>query len=364
MKLESLNSVIDSINLFAGFLAFTIVIKQVLSPKKLWINYIIILLYLSYGVIILSFHMEMTGKMLEYPFLIGTSWPFHSFNASSFYLYVKVLVNPSLRLTKKYLISFLPGLLYILTLTPSVYALSTPEKISILLDYKSFTIISFYNLIFFNVPIIIFVVLSIKELRLFWSKESLKNTQVFRIVFILLNLAIIGVILNAIGLITESILILRIDSLIFNMVLFTPFLLSYRYPGFMHNLSVEISKEKYRQSQLGGLDVDSVITRLMELIEIEKIFTDPELNMEKISEELQISKHQLSEILNNRLQVDFKNFINTCRINEAKKLFTDNSEDTILQIAFSVGFNSKTAFNTAFKKITSTTPSEYRKKNP
>jgi AraC-like DNA-binding protein len=97
-------------------------------------------------------------------------------------------------------------------------------------------------------------------------------------------------------------------------------------------------------------------------VEIEKIFIDPVLDIGKISEELRISKHQLSEILNSKLKMDYKNYVNSYRIEEAKKLLENEPGHTILQIAYAVGFNSKTAFNTAFKKMTNITPTEYRKK--
>ena len=363
MNFDTFNKVVDVINLYLGILAIIIALTHMLSKNKKWLTYIVIAIYFSYSIILVSFSLEVSGKMYEYPHLLGISWPFHSFIAAAFFIYVKILVSPSSQLKKIHLLYFVPGLLYTVSLMPFLFFKSAHEKIKILQVYEQWDIISFLNLIFFNIVIIIFVVLSLNEIRLFWSRERLKKFKHFRIVFSLLVIAIVGVIFNCIGLIFESNFILRIDSIIFNIVLFTPFFLGYRYPNFMHNLATEVSNEKYKQSQLKGLNVDAVITRLTELVEIEKIYTDPELDINKLSEKLELSKHQLSEILNDKLNVNYWTYINSCRIEEAKRLLIENPEDSILKIAYSVGFNSNSVFYTAFGKITDISPSEYRKKN-
>lgn len=209
----------------------------------------------------------------------------------------------------------------------------------------------------------IFVVLSINETRFVWNADKIKNVMFFRIVFLLSIELIVAYFFVLISILVKSDLMLRIDSLVFNQIIFIPFLLSYRYPNLMHNFSVAVSEEKYKQSQINGLNVDSVVSRLNDLLGIEKIFTDPELNINTVSEQLQISSHQLSEIINKKLQVNFRTLIKNYRIEEAQGLLIDKPDDTILKIAYAVGFNSKTTFNNTFVNITSMTPSEYRQKN-
>jgi len=71
----------------------------------------------------------------------------------------------------------------------------------------------------------------------------------------------------------------------------------------------------------------------------------------------------LSQIINENLHLSFFDFINSYRIKEAGKrlVSSDYQKYTILAIAMNVGFNSKSAFNMAFKKFTNKTPSEYKK---
>ncbi len=77
-------------------------------------------------------------------------------------------------------------------------------------------------------------------------------------------------------------------------------------------------------------------------------------------EELDISQHQLSEILNNSLGKSFTDYINIARIEESRQLLIHKRDASILEIAFESGFNSKSSFYNAFKKFTGKTPGEYK----
>ncbi|UWY28269.1 helix-turn-helix domain-containing protein [Flavobacterium sp. TR2] len=103
--------------------------------------------------------------------------------------------------------------------------------------------------------------------------------------------------------------------------------------------------------------------RLLQLMELEKPFLDFDLSLVKLAGSMKISTHILSYVINNGFDENFYQFINRYRIEEAKKLMADAETDrlSLLGIGFAVGFNSKTVFNTTFKKVTGQTPSEYKK---
>ena len=96
-----------------------------------------------------------------------------------------------------------------------------------------------------------------------------------------------------------------------------------------------------------------------------KPFLDPELSLFKLASQLDISSHLLSYVINNGCDENFHQFINRYRIEEAKKMIQDSGMQhlSLMGIAFEVGFNSKTVFNTTFKKSTNQTPSEFKKSN-
>ena len=109
-------------------------------------------------------------------------------------------------------------------------------------------------------------------------------------------------------------------------------------------------------------ELEALKERLSDLMTIEKPYLDSELNLVKLAESMQVSPHQLSYIINAGFNENFYQFVNRFRVEKAKELLRDAGENhTMLAVAFGAGFNSKTAFNTTFKKLTGQTPSEFRK---
>lgn len=125
-----------------------------------------------------------------------------------------------------------------------------------------------------------------------------------------------------------------------------------------------IPEEKYKGSTLTQQRSKQLLNELLKVMAAEKPFLDPELSLQKLGQRLGITKEDLSQVINEQLGMNFKNFLNKHRIEEAKKRLLDPQENqfVLLKIAFDVGFNSKSAFNASFKKVTGLSPSEYRKK--
>ncbi len=113
-------------------------------------------------------------------------------------------------------------------------------------------------------------------------------------------------------------------------------------------------------------EVAALKEQLLVLMEAQKLYLDSDLNLVKLAEELKVSSHQLSYVINTGFAENFFQFINKYRVEKAKELLLNSEKNnyTILGIAFESGFNSKTSFNTTFKKFTNQTPSEFKKKSP
>lgn len=97
----------------------------------------------------------------------------------------------------------------------------------------------------------------------------------------------------------------------------------------------------------------------------QKTYLNPELTLDMLAESLAIPAKDLSMIINRHFNLNFYEFINGYRIEEVQKRLIDpaNKDKTITDIYLEVGFNSKSVFNTFFKKLVGKTPSEYRQ-NP
>ncbi len=106
-----------------------------------------------------------------------------------------------------------------------------------------------------------------------------------------------------------------------------------------------------------------IMSRLMHKINTEKVYLTEELTLPMLAKEIGITPPQLSEFINNYFDMNFNSFINKYRIEEAKKIILENSDKTILNIAFEVGFNSLSVFYKAFIKFEDITPAAFRKLN-
>jgi AraC-like DNA-binding protein len=110
-------------------------------------------------------------------------------------------------------------------------------------------------------------------------------------------------------------------------------------------------------------DIQNKIIHLEEFMKVNEPFLDPSLTIYSLAKLLNIPPNELSVLINRNLNTPFFSFINGYRIKKAMDLLRnpEHNKLTILEILYKVGFNSKSSFNTSFKKITNQTPSEYRK---
>ena len=119
---------------------------------------------------------------------------------------------------------------------------------------------------------------------------------------------------------------------------------------------------KYFNSSLKEAEIQRISAALIQSMDVDKIFLDADLNIEKLAVALTCRKHHLSQVLNEKLLLSFNEFISRKRIAEAKMLLADKNFNhfKIASVAFESGFNSLSSFNDAFKKSEGITPSQYR----
>ncbi len=123
------------------------------------------------------------------------------------------------------------------------------------------------------------------------------------------------------------------------------------------------SQPKYEKSVLTNEQISTIKNSVTHLMEIEKPYLKPDLKLSELAGLLNVSTNHLSQFLNQELKTNFYDFVNNYRTEEAKKRLIDpeNSDHTILSIAFDSGFSNKASFNRIFKKFTGTTPSNFNK---
>jgi len=122
-------------------------------------------------------------------------------------------------------------------------------------------------------------------------------------------------------------------------------------------------KPKYENSPLTEADIEKYLKKMTTYMQSEKPYLNPSFNISNLARKLSIPSRYLSQVINQSLQKNFFDFVNSYRIEEAKRYLSDHSNNrkTVLEILYEVGFNSKSAFNNVFKKYTGITPTEFKR---
>jgi AraC-like DNA-binding protein len=138
---------------------------------------------------------------------------------------------------------------------------------------------------------------------------------------------------------------------------------SYKQPEITIHQNIKEEGKAYKKSGLSESKADEMIDAVVKLMENDKPYLDTELNLSKLAGRLNISTHNLSEVINRKLKQNFYDFVNSYRVEEVKKLIKNDKDSvySILSHGFEAGFTSKSAFYSAFKKNAGITPAQYRK---
>lgn len=121
---------------------------------------------------------------------------------------------------------------------------------------------------------------------------------------------------------------------------------------------------KYAKSQLDAAVRTRVLYKLHAALGREAMYRDSGLNLKTLSAHLRESEHYVTQVISQDLGTTFYDLVNARRIAEAQQLLLEVPQRTVIEIALEVGFNSKSTFNTAFKRHAGMTPTAFRESNP
>ena len=120
---------------------------------------------------------------------------------------------------------------------------------------------------------------------------------------------------------------------------------------------------KYINKKVDDVDASFLIEKIMKQMDEKKRYRHPNLTLNGFATEINISSHQLSQLLNDNLGKNFTTFVNEYRINEACSLLLTNDKFTLEGVGYEVGFSSKSTFFSTFKKIKGSTPLIFQQNN-
>ncbi len=322
-------------------------------------NLLNFLVFLGNSIIQLVVVLKVRNVIPEYPITSFLSLSAIFFIGPANYLYHHLLLNPDKAVSVKLKVQFAPAAI---ALVCEIIFQFLPldlkrQFLSRLINaplHHWFTVVLATGAVFAFVYFLIMLRLGLSVLR----SENIR-TQVLIMLAAFIS-TLVSILLLSAGFLLGSDPMLLMGGTIITLINISMFLSNMRYPNFYRIIENEIKKNKYERSLLRGLDTEVVYDRLTYLMGVEKIYTDFDLSLEGLAQMLSITPHQLSQFMNERLGTNFRNYVNSYRIEEAKKILVSESDKNILTICYDVGFNSKSTFNHCFKKYTNRTPSEFR----
>lgn len=311
--------------------------------------------------------------------VVGLSAPFILIHGPFLYLYTAASTNAFSFKRKTWLFHFWPFVGTIIALLP-LYLMSTKAKMDLYntngAAYKSFNDVL---QIFIYVTGLVYIFLSFRLLQKHkmnigehFSYEEKINLNWLR--YLIYGLLVIWVI----------IIVFKKNTLIYGSgVIFVTLLgfLGIRQVGIfgrndysannestqgttyiaVQPFSLETPRKKYANSGISLEQVNEIHKQLTQLMNAEKIYTEPALSLNSLASRLSVHPNYLSQVINNKEGVSFFDYINKLRVNEFKRLVQekDQSQFTLISIAYDSGFNSKSSFYKNFKKVTGQSPSDF-----
>lgn len=307
-----------------------------------------------------------TSKLIyNVPSLMYTQVPSGFFLSPFIYVYVSSFLREKPYFRKNDLLFFIPAILFSIVSLKFIFA-STAVKVD-LIDgfYRGLTPLHLLAAVAMIILISYLIVLLIK-LRGVFHRENPLHRKIFAVItaFFLLVLFIL---LKIAGMFYKVETLWRLVNFAFGLVFIHLYFLLQRFPvilsyGSMGAGSSTFSKSSKKQTLLDSIDINTLTKSLEIMMLEEKLFCDEDLTLGRLAHALEISPHQLSAFLNKTYKKNYNAFINEYRIAYARSILDKDPEASTLSVAFASGFNSYSAFFSAFKKVTGRSPGDYKSK--
>lgn len=298
------------------------------------------------------------------------------------FLYVLSASYSNFKLKPIHLLHSISFIIVNLIYLPRFYLKNSIEKIEFLKNFKNLFEVQF-NHAFLHLQVIAYLILIFitlqKAKKLYLENYAGENLKSYRWLFqlsvavaLLYGIAFLKNIFKFSSEYEDISYLIRASLYVFNLLIVCWYLFkALNNPDLFRSVdsklklvdSIISEEKKTSNSLLVGTNFNDELKILKDYMENEKPFLNPSLTVKDLSKEIKIPARELSVLINHQLGQHFFDFVNSYRIKNAMQLLTDpNSKKvTVLEILYEVGFNSKSSFNTAFKKHTGFTPTTYRK---
>ena len=309
-------------------------------------------------------------------------WTFCTLILPAFYLYIVSVCFADFRLKAKHLLHIIPFIITNVVFIFRLYFLGNIEQELFYVSrdqsfemYFLFLILGFQTILY---SVAIFYVLK-KYREIYQENYTNPRTSIFKWLF---QIAIVLFILYYLSIIKNIVRYADLDFLwiwsntILQFLVLTVtcwfVLKALNYPELFRGIDSRLElardimpKENKNTPEFKdnhNEEIKEQILKLKTYMTEKEPFLDPSLTIQELSNQIDIPVRDLSVLINHHMDQHFFDFVNEYRIQKAMNILKDKSKSdlTVLEILYEVGFNSKSSFNTSFKKHTNLTPTAYR----
>jgi AraC-like DNA-binding protein len=333
-------------------------------------NRILAALTLTISIIVSGAVLLTTGYVLVLPHLSRLHQPFVFLAGPLLFLYIRALTARESGFSQKDFLHFLPFALCLLYLLPFYFQSGAAKQAILWAEYTQESMGQWYYVrsALFIAQALIYLILVIIMLVKFSRQVREQKTSGDRAVLFQVRFFVVASLVLWFGAVLRYTLAPEAMSNLLvpfgaSVLIYAMGYLEMRKPASVANVAEQPPAKKYEKSTLTPARSERYLNKLLQFMDREKPFTDGELTVQKLAEKLAIPPQHLSQTINERLGQTFSDFINSYRVEEAKRKLLDPSRKhySVLAIAEEVGFNSKSSFNAVFKKHVNMTPSEFRR---
>lgn len=307
---------------------------------------------------------------IDYPFVFYTTEITFFLWGPFIYFYILSITELTFRIDKEKLIHIIPAaihtvfLLFVFHLKPTDYKVEALQNSSVIQPSIDSTIH-----ILKNISTLCYIILAWRKYVTYKNVIAQKQTKDVNKILWIKHVFVFFTIIEIIQ-ITHYI---QIETVIYNTIiysitiplwLFLSFALLYYFLKNPHCIYfIPIEQHAQIKSEISEHEIETLSVHIIHLMEHEKIYLQHELKLNDIALKLNVTTKKISRVINLKFEMNFSDFINSYRVNEAKRLLShpDYDNTTMYGIAYDSGFNSKSTFNRYFQKYTSVTPKEYKK---
>nr|WP_321234143.1 helix-turn-helix domain-containing protein [uncultured Psychroserpens sp.] len=341
--------------LFLGFILFL----QKNSNKG---NLVLALLIALFSISIFDTVVFWIGYYKENPHLLGLSLSFVVLYGPLFYIYLVRInkANTPVKIKNKWL-HFVPFIIVLSWYLPYYFS-DKVGKLELISNWNNSIINALLVPFLGLLSLLIYAILSYRHIKWLENKYELKIIKsnhwlgwIYKSYsfFVVLNfIHFFNVISGYSSKISDIFIALGYSTFIYAIGY-----LSLKMSKLLNGIKVDTTK--YQANSLPEKFSKEMFAKLVEHVQVNESFKNNEIKLLDLAEELSLTSHQLSQIINQNANQNFSEFINSYRVKEALKLISQI--DRINLLAYEVGFNNRTTFNKVFKKTTGLTPTQYKK---